>query len=269
MRNTENSTKKLIIQILGDRFPLTLKQIYIEIKKEKDISYQAVHKVIKEIVEDGIVDKIEKQYFLNKNWIKQQTKSFSNYYSNYFNIGYNPNQIDESSKIQIFRFTSLKDLTNFLIKSYAKGYFGENEPKKIFLSVRRLLPFVPESIIHFIKKLEKENKICLACRGNTIADKLAAKFFRSLGIEVKTGVVIPHHNSICIGDTVLQYFFFFNEPYRKKLYSFSDKIKKKSGFSLLKMTSDIFHRQTEIYIIVNKHSVLVEDIKQSISDVFE
>lgn len=258
-----NSTKSLIITALGDRFPLTLKQIHNEIKKNRKISYQAVHKVIKELIKEQIVEKIEKQYFLNKEWIKQQTKSFSKYHFNYFNLNYNPNQISKESKIQIFKFSSIKEIGDFIIDAYAKGYF-DTEEKKIYFLVRRILPFFPPSLISFAKKILKQNDIYVLCRSNTIADKWAAKLYRKLGIKIKLGATTPHYNSVCIGDYVIQYFNFINEDYRKKIYSFSEKINKKPPQSLLKLTSDVLYKRTELYLIINRHPVLVNDIKQNI-----
>ncbi len=269
MNKNEKSTKSLILSVLGKRFPLSLNQIYADVKLEKNLSYQAVHKIIKELVKDRLVEKVEKQYFLNKRWIKQQADRFLEYYSNYFNTAYNPNQINKTSKIQIFRFTSLKDVLASCIDGYAKNYFNQEESDKIYLSVRRLLPFVPPVIIPFVKKLLKDHEIILLCRSNTLADRWVAKIYRSIGIKVKTGVDIPHYNSICMGDCVLQYFFFFNEPYRKKLYSFSDKFKTNKSSSLIKLTSDVLYKQTEIYVVVNRHPILVEDIKRSIMKTFE
>ena len=259
----KKSTKSLIIDLLGTNFPLSLTQIYKEIIKTKIISYQAVHKTIKELVEEKILEKFGKQYLLNKEWVHNQTKQFTNHYANYFNLSYNANQIDTNSKIQVFRFSSIKELTDFLIDAYSKDYFKLEG--KLYFSVRKLLPFIPQTIIQFIKQVLKNNKICVLCRGNGISDKVAAKFYRALGINVKTGVTLPHYNSALVGNCVMQYFFFFNDSYRTKLYSYSEKIKQKTGFSLMKMTSDIIYKKIEIFIVINRHPVLVSDMKQSLN----
>lgn len=267
MKSNKNSTKNLIISLLGKQFPLTLKQIFDEIKITRTLSYQALHKGIKELVDEGIVDKIEKQYFLNKNWVREQTKSYSYYYSNYFSSVYNPKQIDASSRIQVFRFTSVKEFLDFLIDSYVRDQMDQ-EDHNIHISVRRISPFIPHSLLPFIKKLCKQKKIHVLCRSDTAIDRAVAKFYKSLGVNIRTGAVIPHYNNVCFGDLVFQYFFFFNEAYRKKLNSFSQRMKGKSGLSLLRITSDILYRKTEIHVVVNRHPLLLDEVKQAAIDEF-
>jgi hypothetical protein len=262
------STKSLVINILGRQFPLTLKQIFNEVKIDRNISYQAVHKAIKELVGEDIIEKIDKQYFLNKCWIEEQTNSFSDFYSNYFSMSYNSNQIDRSNKIQIFRFTSIKDTINFIIEAYTKGCFDLTNNNSIYFSVRKLLPFIPQQLLSFLKELSKKNKINIICKSNTISDKWVAKLYRILNVTVKVGVDIPHYNSMLIGDCVLQYFFFLDDSYRKRLYSYSEKIKKKSSMSLLRMTSDLIYKKTEIYLVLNRHPVLVENFRESVTRKF-
>lgn len=263
-----NSTKSLIIYVLREKFPLSLTQLYKEIKQSKKVSYQGVHKAIKELVNDKIVEKLEKMYFLNKEWVKEQTESFSKAYSAYFNIAYNPNQIDERKNIQVFRFTSLKDVLDFILEAYTKGYLNHEGFNKIYVSLRQLPPLIPPSLIQVLKKILKDNEMYIICRADKIADRWAAKFYRSLGVKVKTGVNIPHLNSVCFGDFVLQYYWFYGMDYARKVYAFSDNFKKKSMPSFIKMTTDIFYRKAELYLIINRYPLFVEDIKESIAKEF-
>jgi hypothetical protein len=268
MKNNNYSTKKLIIEILGNQFPLNLNQIVKEIKTKKNLSYQAVHKTIGELIIDNTVKKVEKQYFLNKDWVESQTKSFSKYYSNYFNISYNSNQIDPKAKIQVFRFSSLKDILDFIVETIEKGYL-KSSSNKIYISLRRIHPIIPPSLIVAIKKVSKENNIYLICKSDKFTDKWGAKLFRSLGVKVKTGVDIPHQNVACFEECVLQYFLFFDESYKKKVHTFSDNFDGKASIVLLKLTSDIFYKKADMYIILNRYQVFVNDIKETISKEFE
>lgn len=65
-------TKDLIINILSNEWPLSAKKIYNEIKKQgKNVTYQAVHKAIKELLNEGILTKQAKEYSINSDYIKQ------------------------------------------------------------------------------------------------------------------------------------------------------------------------------------------------------
>jgi len=259
----EKSTKESIIRILGARFPLTLKQISMEVKIHRNISYQAVYKTIHQLMDQGIINKIDKQYFLNKSWIDDKTQKFSRLYSNYFGTEFSPNQIDRNKRVQMFRFHSHEEVLKFIVEIYIKGLTGD-----VYVSLRRMYPIIPPSLIQLIKKLTKTNNLYILCRNNGVSDRWAARFLKGLGAKVKTGAEVPVINSICIGDTVLQYFFFFQESYKDKIYSFYDRFQRKSRMSLLKITSDILHKRGELYIIIIRYPVYVDNITTAIKSEF-
>jgi len=261
------STKRLIIETLGQRFPLTLNQIAKAVRATKNISYQAVHKAIKELTTKNITEKIDKQFVLNKDWLSDQTSAFAAYYTEYFNINYNANQIQSKSKIQVFRFNSLKQLLDFFVKAIAHGQLAADQD--IYISVRRLHPLIPQSLIRIIRTLLKGHTIYILCANNNAADRWTAQLFRSLGVKVKTGIKIPHQNAICSGDTVLQYFIFFPESYKNKVHAFSDTFSASNSIKLLKMSADIFTKKTDIYVILNRYPVFVNDIREAITKEFE
>lgn len=68
----KRTVRETIISILSKEFPLNIKKIYSKIKKEYNlgVTYQAVFKIMKEMQEDNILEKSDKEYKLNINWIK-------------------------------------------------------------------------------------------------------------------------------------------------------------------------------------------------------
>jgi chromosome condensin MukBEF complex kleisin-like MukF subunit len=65
------STKDKIIDLLSSEWPLSLKRIYGKLKKRYgiNISYQATHKAINELVEEKVLQKVKKEYKLNIEWV--------------------------------------------------------------------------------------------------------------------------------------------------------------------------------------------------------
>jgi hypothetical protein len=59
-----------------------------------------------------------------------------------------------------------------------------------------------------------------------------------------------------------KYYFFMSDTYREKVYNFSKAIGKRSSMRLIKMTYDLLHKNIEIYIIINRHPLLVSDMKE-------
>jgi predicted transcriptional regulator len=58
---------------LREEWPLSLKEIYFCIVREHglNISYQAVHKALKQLVESRVLEKREKRYCLSIEWIRE------------------------------------------------------------------------------------------------------------------------------------------------------------------------------------------------------
>jgi len=84
-KTKKRNVREAIISVLGRKFPLSIKKIYNEINKEYKlgVTYQAVFKLIKEMAEENMLDKIEKEYQLNMGWIKDLENELSIIKKNY------------------------------------------------------------------------------------------------------------------------------------------------------------------------------------------
>lgn len=71
-KTRKRNVREAIISILSKEFPLNIKKIYNRVRKEYslNVTYQAVFNMVKEMLEDGILEKSEREYRLNMNWIK-------------------------------------------------------------------------------------------------------------------------------------------------------------------------------------------------------
>ena len=72
-KTKKRNVRESIIAVLSREFPLSIKKIYNKVKKEYglDVTYQAVFKLVKEMVDDKVIEKDNSEYKLNMNWIKQ------------------------------------------------------------------------------------------------------------------------------------------------------------------------------------------------------
>ncbi len=73
-----SKTKQEIIQLLGTDWPLSAKQIHHRISKHKEITYQATFKSLQELIRDKVIDKANRGYKLNHQWIKDLSQFGSN-----------------------------------------------------------------------------------------------------------------------------------------------------------------------------------------------
>lgn len=72
------STKDHLVSILADEWPLSTKEIHSKLSREKstEVSYQAVHKVLKQLENEGVVELSGKKYALSEQWVKN-VKTFA------------------------------------------------------------------------------------------------------------------------------------------------------------------------------------------------
>jgi hypothetical protein len=72
-----NGVKSAIIKIHSMEWPLSLKALHYLVSRKYalGVSYQAVHKAAKELIEVSVIEKNGRGYCLNKQWILQ-VKSF-------------------------------------------------------------------------------------------------------------------------------------------------------------------------------------------------
>jgi len=80
LNTKQNTTKDAIISILSQEWPLSTKEIYSRTQRELslNVSYQAIHKTIKQLEENGIISKAGLKYELNIDWISNIKKFSTN-----------------------------------------------------------------------------------------------------------------------------------------------------------------------------------------------
>ncbi|MBN1941476.1 MAG: hypothetical protein JW772_04820 [Candidatus Diapherotrites archaeon] len=95
IQKKQADTRDRIVSILTEYWPLTTKSIYAIITRQgQDITYQAVHKNIKQLLEQGIVVQHKRKYYLNAQWVEEIKKFVLGFEQNYAN----PNKENELTK---------------------------------------------------------------------------------------------------------------------------------------------------------------------------
>lgn len=67
----EDSNKILIIAILAEEGYLTASQVSERINTVQKVSYQAIHKALNQLHEQGILEKQDNEFDLNLDWLKK------------------------------------------------------------------------------------------------------------------------------------------------------------------------------------------------------
>ncbi len=89
IQKKQADTRDHIVSILMENWPLTTKTIYTLLTKRhgQSLTYQAVHKTVKQLLQQGIVVQHNKKYYLNSEWIQQVKKFVNNFEEKYQKTG--------------------------------------------------------------------------------------------------------------------------------------------------------------------------------------
>lgn len=209
-------TKNGIISALSQGTPLSVQQLYRQVTKEihKPISYQALHKALKELENEKIVEKQANQYQLNSSWI-HSIEAWAHETKNRLQ-----EQKNQLQKPEIKTFENVIELARFLIYDY----FNYPNPQKKPLIARwhimySLLGLSKEEMDE-IRKVTKNRSHFILCKGTSIVDRALAIAFKGLGVQVKLGAIIPEaFDSILVGDYICEIYFHSEFIFRfKKLW---------------------------------------------------
>lgn len=270
--NKDASVKDCILSILSYDWPLSQKKIYNTIKKKygKNVTYQAVYKSIRELLSMQVVIKAKDGYQINTEWLNSLHRYTEVVQSNYFvkNKVISLEGVKESrteGNINILTFATLFNAEKYLYY-LQKEYIAKSKGKEVICSHHnyewRPLFYLRAEYNWANQMSELGNKSYILCANKTVVDKWCAYFYKSLGVNIKIGVNCASTCEIIIlGDMVIQIYL----PKQIK-DEFDKNFKNLSSFDKLNIPSlikNLFEKECDIQIVVNKDSKIAEQIRES------
>ncbi|MDO8647408.1 MAG: hypothetical protein Q7R70_03260 [Candidatus Diapherotrites archaeon] len=150
----KESVSKNIIAVLSEEWPLNAKEVYHKVQRNlgRNLSYQAIHKCLTVLLDDGIITKKEREYSLNPIWLKEINAFTRRVLENY-----------ESGKeckdwVNAKIFFNRKESWNHLCKIISKAKnikLSSKTPGLIFESERYFEPDMGKYLDALIAKIEK------------------------------------------------------------------------------------------------------------------
>jgi len=258
MRQGNKSSKDLIVSILSEEFPLPLKKIFFEVKRQgASISYQGVHKSLTEMLAQGIIEKDGNKFRLSKKWINEISffsKKLLKAYSSETVINY---MHRENTQLC---FDTLKDFDRFFIFEYFN--FPNSVKKPVIAHWFHMYSLIglSEDDILALKEFISKNDFYILCSGETPLDKFFGETFKKLGCRIKLGAKgDASTDHIIFGDYLLQAY------WPKEIKAAIKRIFSVNSIEEFKLSSllKLMHGKIEpIHVMVNKNSGLAEKIRQ-------
>lgn len=258
--NYTTSVSDYVVTALTAKWPLTAKKLHYQIKTFQNCTYQGVHKALQQLLQLQVIEKVGREYYLNKNWLKSTADHLRLIEQNYKK----PNKILNSSLI----FNNLEEAEQFK-NDLHWNHLYQGGPQVLYAHIYHLRsPIInTESIL---KKIEKDrainNESFILVHGLTKLDKYATQFYEQAGKNnIKLGEKLECGCELRImGDTITQ--MYLPKELINKLDEFYDSTSVNS-LDLYKLYS-IFKEQHTIKISITVNKEMANLLKKQILQSF-
>ncbi len=266
------STKDHLVSVLSYTWPLTLKQMHHEIKRRfaSGVTYQAVYKTAYELVDAGVLVKKEGRYEMNLKWLKQVHDFTEVVQSNYFSSAGSGGRVGEGvvdvrggDGVTVLSFDTWFDAEKYLYYLMKHQLLHLDVRKSICVHHRhewRPL-FYMRAEYNWIKSMtSKGYPLQLLCAGDTPADRWSAKFYRTCGVQVKTGARCADTADVIVfGDYVVQ--LFVPPALAEGLRRTYTQAKSIDMLDSATLAQDIFEKRAQVQMLINRDPALAAQLR--------
>ena len=250
------NTTENIINLLETNWPLSLKEICVQITKcnIRGVSYQAVHKQVKKLLEKNILEKNNNKYKLNIDWIRKEKDHFY-YLENCYS-----NQRDIFVEVQKMGFVNYSFNFSVEVGKILLNFFTKipNEKNKCIV-FRQSWLYPPFSLstneYGIMVSVIKKTHVYLTSENETLMDKSFKEEYESFGAKVKTKLKNSNpYDTIVHGDYIM--FIYFPEGFlnRWEKACVSSKGSKTILFAQMLPLLYKYRKKFNLTIIKNKES---------------
>ncbi|NQV08696.1 hypothetical protein HQ529_02475 [Candidatus Woesearchaeota archaeon] len=259
----KKSIKVLVLEILMSSKALSVIKIKNILTKNynQKVSYQAIHKAVKEMCKEEVLVKMGKEYIISDDYITklegfvQQLKKSKKSVFNLF----------EKREIEKISFENLFELYEFLVNGLKLKYFTERYSENYFWTTHLLPlsgPVKPKKDVLY--SWLKQSKNYALVNKNTFVDKIFSFYSkRKFDVKIKLGVKQDlGFELMIINNTVVQ--IYFPDVITKKIDSLYSNIKKTVSPEILEEFTDLSFIKTQINVVVLRNKSIADKYKEDI-----
>jgi hypothetical protein len=190
----KKATKDMIISILAEDYPLTIKQLFDKIRKQYELSvtYVAIRKSAQELVSNKVLEQDGKIYKLNSNWIIN-IRGFVDVMQRNYLEGYNPlERIEVGDNVSVYTVNSIYHAERiwgeFVLKwvdSLTKGSHIATFQTYHIWTVLFHLDWEERQVAAMREKNVEMYAALYSARRPTFLDKVAVQFYKDTGVPTQ------------------------------------------------------------------------------------
>ncbi|MFA5763327.1 MAG: hypothetical protein WC915_00775 [archaeon] len=263
MKNPLNAlignTKSQIIECLEEK-PLTLKELNSKLNSlGKNISYQAIHKTVNEMINDEILEKIGSEININKKWAEQLYLLGSN-------LKQKENLKDEYSDAKIYHFETFIEAGKFLIKVLNSI---QNTKEKGVCFTKHAWPFfgLSDNDYKELNRLLTETKFYEIIHYDTHLDKIFGKAMQDAGKIIKIGSDLDFSYDFLMKSNIMTQIH-FSQDFAQKFHEMFMQHKNLDEFPISKIIEQFMIKKTNITVIIIKDKEICDKARTAILSKF-
>ena len=267
----KTDVKNLCFTILSKEYPLKIVELTNLIRKRygKSVTFQAVRKALLELTESGVLERTEKEFQINKEWVKDAKRTVDELYTT-LSTDKPTTKHDSAGDVAVYTFTSLNDLMIFWqdivddwYKKFKHGDHNVNAYQGAHTWEGALHPDREHKVMGQLKK--KGITSYSVTTENTPLDRNIKRFYESTGLKA---TINPSPSTFdkgyyvaTYGDLIVQAR--YPSDLVKELDTFFKKNKTIEDLNL-KELSDIVNKKRAMKLTVIKNLEMAKQINQSI-----
>lgn len=263
-----NSTKEKVVSVLATKWPLSTKEIFFSLKNEFGFtgSYQAIHKVIKELLREQVIKKDSDGFLLDVNWIENLNK-FSQNLKESYSKNTIKNQIEGTIHL---KFGSFLEYARFLAHDFFGNQILNPQKKPCVCFWEHVYGFagIGKEEHEELKKILSYTKHYGIARNNSAIDNFFAEYYEKLGKKCAQGTNYSVKNDTFVqGDYILQAFF----PTEMTEYwnKICEQIKNNNDIHMQKFFEFAVDKKYQIEIIIFKNKEFAESLIKEAKKIYE
>jgi hypothetical protein len=254
------STREIILNILSVKKGLTSKEISNIIKREfsKNVSYQAVHKELKELCEEKIILKENRRYTINSEWVEKISDYIDKFSKSQSETSSFRNEMEEKG-VYTKHFSKSMEMGRFCIADFLAL---DAEGKDTVCFWRHLWPPIgfSDDEAEKLRELFAKNNYIMLGQFDTPMDIICKNFFEGAGAKVFLGIPLSFEVDIVVHGGYVGYFHF--EMHGKKNWDMLCRLNKKfDKINLMNFLKPMSAMKYPIDVVVVKNPALAENIR--------
>jgi len=255
------NTASVIITILSEEWPLSVKSIYQRVNKRHglNVTYQAVHKTIGLLADKGTLTKVDKKYEINLNWVEKEKAQLDKISENYGEKTITYAQLENKGTIN-HSFKSLTEVAHFVM-DFAIDFPNPENKETVFHWWTLYPPFSLSSTeFQRMKQTFVANNMYILCHSEMPLNKSFKEQYEKMGAHVKLGADTPFNPDTWVrGDYVC--YMYFPADFRLKWDKYSNS-KSTLRLNFHMILHQLYDTKAKFNVVLTKNAIVADMIRE-------